>query len=64
MYTALKLLDREVELIEIGGENHQIFTYPKRELWMRTILAWFDRYLKDQPELWRELWGTEDEPRG
>jgi len=64
MYTALKLLGREVELIEIGGENHQIFTYPKRELWMRTILAWFDRHLKDQPELWRNLWGTDDEPRG
>ncbi|MCG8462456.1 MAG: prolyl oligopeptidase family serine peptidase, partial [Holophagales bacterium] len=64
MYTALKLLGREVELIEIGGEDHTILTYPKRKLWARTILAWFDRYLKGQPEAWEHLWGTGDAPKG
>ncbi|MEM8929810.1 MAG: prolyl oligopeptidase family serine peptidase [Acidobacteriota bacterium] len=64
MYTALKLLDREVELIEIGGQNHQIVFYPQRVLWAKTILAWFDRWLKDQPEAWEHLWGTEDDPKG
>lgn len=64
MYTALRLLGKEVELIEIAGENHTILTYPKRKLWSRTIIAWFDRWLKDQPEAWQFLWGDEREPKG
>jgi dipeptidyl aminopeptidase/acylaminoacyl peptidase len=64
MYTALKLLGRDVELIEVGGENHQIFTYAKRKLWMETIVAYFTKYLQDRPEWWTELWGTPDEPKG
>lgn len=64
MYTALKLLGKEVELIEIGGQDHTILFYPQRLLWSQTTLAWFDRWLKDQPEAWEYLWGTEDEPRG
>lgn len=64
MYTALKVLGKPVELIEIGGENHTILSYEPRKLWSKTILAWFDRYLKDQPESWEELWGKDDEPKG
>ncbi len=64
MYTALKLLGKEVELIEIGGENHTILTYPKRKLWAQTVIAWFDRWLKDQPEAWEHLWGGDEEPKG
>lgn len=64
MYTALQILGRDVELIEIGGEDHQIFSYPKRVLWMQTILAYFDAKLRDRPEWWEHLWGTESEPKG
>ncbi|MEM6792652.1 MAG: S9 family peptidase [Acidobacteriota bacterium] len=64
MYTALKVLGREVELIEIEGSNHTILNKEKRRLWSRSILAWFDRYLKDQPEMWQHMWGTENEPKG
>lgn len=56
LYTALKLLDREVEYIRILGENHQIFTYPRRKLWAETILAWFERTLKGRDAWWDELW--------
>ncbi|MGD2068588.1 MAG: prolyl oligopeptidase family serine peptidase [Gemmatimonadota bacterium] len=56
LYTALKLLDREVEYIRILGENHQIFTYPKRKLWAETIVAWFERTLKERDAWWDELW--------
>lgn len=56
LYTALKLLGREAELIEVEGQNHHILTYNKRILWTKTILAWFDRWLKDQPEWWNELY--------
>lgn len=60
LYTALELLDREVEYVRILGENHQIFTYPERTLWARTILAWFERTLKDRDGWWRHLWPESD----
>lgn len=57
MYTALKLLGKEVEFIKVDGEDHHILQYPKRTLWMETIVAWFDRYLKGEPEYWEHLYG-------
>ncbi len=55
-YTALKLLGRPVELVTIKGENHHILDYKKRLKWSKTILAWFDRWLKDQPEWWEAIY--------
>ncbi len=56
LYTALKLLGREVELIEIEGQNHHILQYNKRIKWTKTILAWFDKWLKDQPQWWEDMY--------
>jgi dipeptidyl aminopeptidase/acylaminoacyl peptidase len=56
MYTALELLGREVELVKIEGEAHWIQTYGKRKLWWESILAWFDKHLKGEPEWWEFLW--------
>ncbi len=56
LYTALKLLGREVELIEIAGQDHHILNYSKRIKWTKTILAWFDKWLKDQPQWWNDLY--------
>ena len=56
LYTALKLLGREVELIEIEGQNHHILNYNKRIKWTKSILAWFDKWLKDQPQWWEDLY--------
>lgn len=56
MFTALKLLGREVELVEFPGEDHWILDREKRYVWWDTMLAWFDRYLKDQPEWWNHLY--------
>lgn len=56
LYTALKLLGRPVELITITGENHHILTYSKRIEWNNTILAWFDKWLKEQNEWWNNLY--------
>jgi dipeptidyl aminopeptidase/acylaminoacyl peptidase len=55
-YTALKLLGKEVELIEVADQNHWIMDHKKRKLWSKTILAWFDRWLKDQSEWWDALY--------
>ncbi|NOZ60831.1 MAG: S9 family peptidase [Calditrichaeota bacterium] len=56
LYTALKLLGRPVELVQIQGQNHHIMAYGRRKLWTKTILAWFDRWLKDQPQWWEDLY--------
>ena len=56
LFTALKILGREVEYIQISDQNHHIMTYDKRILWTKTIMAWFDRWLKKQPEWWDDLY--------
>lgn len=56
MYTALKLLQRPVELVLVKGENHHIVTYSKRIQWHNTLMAWWDKQLKGQPEWWEELY--------
>lgn len=55
LYVALKLLGRPVELIKIEGEDHHILTYNKRIEWSNTKMAWFDKWLKGQPEWWVNL---------
>ncbi len=55
-YTALKLLGKPVELVEIEGQNHHITDYKKRIRWQKTILAWFDKYLKHQNDWWKNLY--------
>jgi dipeptidyl aminopeptidase/acylaminoacyl peptidase len=56
LYTALKLLGKPVEFIEIKGQNHHILDYKKRILWQKTIMAWFAKYLKEQTEWWNDLY--------
>lgn len=56
MYTALRLLGREVEYLRVEGENHHVVSYAKRKLWMQSIVAWFDRTLKREPEWWKKLY--------
>jgi dipeptidyl aminopeptidase/acylaminoacyl peptidase len=60
LYTALKLLGRPVELIEVEGQDHHILDYKKRIAWQKTIFAWFDKWLKDQPEWWQEMYPVRD----
>jgi dipeptidyl aminopeptidase/acylaminoacyl peptidase len=55
-YTALRLLGKEVELIEVANQDHHIVNHPKRMKWSETILAWFDKQLKDQPEWWDAMY--------
>ena len=56
MFTALKLLGRDVALVEVQGENHHILEYTKREKWLATQMAWFQRWLKDDPTWWDALY--------
>jgi dipeptidyl aminopeptidase/acylaminoacyl peptidase len=56
MYTALKILGKPVELIQVQGENHHILAYEKRLKWNASIFAWFEKWLKDDPAWWNELY--------
>ncbi|MBQ8711306.1 MAG: S9 family peptidase [Prevotella sp.] len=56
MFTALKLLGREVALVEVEGENHHILDYQKREKWLATQMAWFQKWLKGDPSWWDTLY--------
>lgn len=56
MFTALKLLGREVALVEVEGENHHILDYGKKDKWLATQMAWFARWLKDDPTWWDALY--------
>ena len=56
MYTALKLLGKEVEFIQVEGENHAIYDYDKRISWNNAIYAWFAKWLKDDARWWDSMY--------
>lgn len=56
LFNALKILGKEVEFVQVEGEDHFVADYAKRVLWHNTIMAWFARYLQDSPEWWNELY--------
>jgi dipeptidyl aminopeptidase/acylaminoacyl peptidase len=56
MFAALKLLKKEVALVTFPGQQHFILTPAQRVRWLQTIMAWFDRWLKGEPEWWQELY--------
>jgi len=60
MFTALKLLGRDVALVEVEGENHHIQEYTKKEKWLATQMAWFQKWLKGDPTWWDALYPKKD----
>jgi dipeptidyl aminopeptidase/acylaminoacyl peptidase len=56
MYTALKLLEQDVELIEFQGDDHHINSRERRLRWWKTILAYFDLKLKNEPLWWEHMY--------
>lgn len=61
MYAALKILGKEVEYIRVAGQNHWIVDYEKRIEWNNAIISWFDRWLKDQPQWWNDMYPPLDQ---
>ena len=55
-YAALNILGKEVEMVLIDGQDHHILDYKKRIKWHYTIISWFDKKLKNQPEQWNDLY--------
>lgn len=58
LFNALKILGRDVELVTVDGENHFIRTYDKRKQWNDTFMAWFAKWLQDDPRWWDSLYPT------
>jgi len=56
MFAALKLLGKEVALVTFKDQQHWILEYNKRIQWMKTIIAWYDKHLKNQPEHWQFMY--------
>ena len=56
MFTALKLLGRECAFITVEGENHHILNYNKRIRWHDSIMAWFAKWLQDDPTWWNSMY--------
>ena len=57
LFNALKILGRDVEFITVEGENHVIRGTENRIIWQNTIMAWFAKWLKDEPSWWNNLYG-------
>lgn len=56
LFNALRILGKPVEFISVDGENHFISDFPKRVLWHNSIMAWFERWLRDDPSWWNDLY--------
>jgi dipeptidyl aminopeptidase/acylaminoacyl peptidase len=55
IFTALRLLGRDVEFLRFAKQDHHVLDHPVRKLWMASILAWFDWKLKGEPGAWKKL---------
>lgn len=56
LFNALKILGRQVEFITVEDQDHIITDFEKRKLWHATIMAWFAKWLQDDPLWWNSLY--------
>jgi len=56
LFNALRILGKPVEFISVEGENHFISDFPKRILWHNSIMAWFEKWLKNDSSWWDDLY--------
>lgn len=56
MFTALKILGEDTAFVVVDGENHGVRDFDKRRQWLRTMFAWFSKYLQEDDTWWNELY--------
>jgi dipeptidyl aminopeptidase/acylaminoacyl peptidase len=57
MFTALRMLGRDAELVRIYGENHGINSRPSVTRTLHgTMLDWYDKQLRSEPDAWMARW--------
>lgn len=59
LYNALKVLGKDVAFVKFTGEDHGIEEPERRAQWIESMLAWFAKYLQDDPSRWEELYGKD-----
>jgi dipeptidyl aminopeptidase/acylaminoacyl peptidase len=59
LYIALKMLGKEVEYVQVEGQDHHILEHDRRVVWNDTILAWFARELKMRSDWWEHIYPSE-----
>lgn len=57
LFNALRILGRDVEFITVKDENHVISGFDSKLVWQNTIMAWFAKWLQDDPRWWNEMYG-------
>ena len=63
LFTALKILGRDVEYVQIQGQDHHILDHKQRIVWNDTILAYFAKYLKKQGGWWDDMYPEPEDYR-
>lgn len=56
LFTALKILGKEVEYVQIVGQDHHILDHEQRVVWHDTILAFFAKHLKGRDAWWDAMY--------
>lgn len=55
MFNALRILGKPVEFVGVYEEDHHILNPRKRHEWTSAIMAFFAKYLQDDPTWWNDL---------
>lgn len=63
LFTALKILGRDVEYVQIVGQDHHILDHEQRIVWNDTIMAFFARHLKERAGWWDALYPEAEDYR-
>ncbi len=63
LFTALKILGREVQYVQITGQDHHILDHEQRIVWNDTILAFFAKHLKQQDAWWDDMYPEPEDYR-
>jgi dipeptidyl aminopeptidase/acylaminoacyl peptidase len=56
MYTALKILGKDVAMIRVKDEDHVVIGYQHRIDWNYSIMAWMAKYLQDDSTWWESIY--------
>lgn len=56
MFSAMKILGKEVAMIRVKNEDHIITDYQHRIDWNYSIMAWMAKYLQDDNTWWENMY--------
>jgi dipeptidyl aminopeptidase/acylaminoacyl peptidase len=56
LFTALKILGKEVEYVQVVGQDHLILDHDQRIVWNDTILSFLAKHLKGRPAWWDAMY--------